>query len=78
MYSDSEVIIKQLNGNYKVKSDSLIEINSKARALIANFSYVRLANLPRGDPHISDVDRMLNRLLDRTVGKADNKSDRLD
>jgi ribonuclease HI len=69
LYSDSQVIIKQLNLEYKVKSEKLFEMNAKVREIVKSFMQVKFANLPRENEHISDVDLMLNRLLDKILVK---------
>jgi ribonuclease HI len=65
LYSDSELIIRQLAGRYKVKSEDLAPLNEKAVELIHKFKSVKLNNVPRGNLHITEVDRNLNILLDR-------------
>ncbi len=69
LYSDSEVIIKQLNSHYKVRSEKLFEMNAKAKEVARSFAHIKFANLPRENEHISEVDLMLNCLLDRVLGK---------
>ena len=64
LYSDSELVVRQLGGVYKVKSNEMKRLNGIARALIKEFKGVRFHNLPREDRNISAVDARLNRLLD--------------
>ncbi|MDE1824010.1 MAG: ribonuclease HI family protein [Candidatus Micrarchaeota archaeon] len=74
IFSDSELVVKQITGAYKVKEAKLKAPNSKARALAKRFSSCILRNVPREDRHISQVDRHLNALLDdmaKKVYKAD-------
>ncbi len=70
LYSDSELIVNQLKGNYKVKAKGLLHLNEKARQLMARFKSVALHNLPREAAGISRVDRALNHLLDRLEGEG--------
>jgi ribonuclease HI len=65
LYSDSELVIRQLNGKYKVKSDDMRKLNSEVMKLVQRFSKVAFYNLPREHPEIKRVDRHLNELLDR-------------
>lgn len=65
LYSDSELVVRQLKGHYKVKAEGLLRLNEKARGLMTKFNSVSLNNLPREAPGISKVDRNLNRLLDK-------------
>jgi ribonuclease HI len=66
--SDSNVVINQLSGKYKVKSDNLKALNKEGRELLAKFRSHRLLNVRRENEHIALVDRELNELLD---GKAE-------
>ncbi len=64
IYSDSELVVKQLNGEYKVKSDNLIGLNAKAIALAEGFHEVKFKNVRRSNSGISMVDKALNDYLD--------------
>jgi ribonuclease HI len=70
LYSDSAVAINQINGVYKIRSENLIPLNTRVKALVENFRKVSFSNLPREDRRISLVDRALNRLLDRVQQKS--------
>ncbi|MEM3841428.1 MAG: ribonuclease HI family protein [Candidatus Micrarchaeaceae archaeon] len=63
--SDSELVVKQANGLYKVKSKSMAELNLRLRKLMGSFSSVKLVNRRREDPGIVKVDAALNMLLDK-------------
>lgn len=65
LVSDSEVVIKQLRGSYKVRAAALKSLNARARSFMREFKEIRLENRPREDKNISSVDRELNLLLDR-------------
>ena len=71
LYSDSEVIIKQLKGSYKVKEPKLIKLHKEALNYLKNFSSYTLINVPRENKYISLVDKNLNKLLDE-VEKEEN------
>ncbi len=62
--SDSELVIKQMNGTYKTKSALMKALHRKAEALADSLRNVEFANLRRSDKHISAVDKSLNELLD--------------
>jgi ribonuclease HI len=70
LFSDSELIVRQLTGRYKVKSRDLLHMNEKARQLAAKFKAISFTSIPREDKRISAVDKALNRLLD-TLEKRD-------
>jgi len=63
--SDSELVVRQLNGLYKIKSVQMKELNKRVKILVKEFSGVKFMNLPRSDPNIVKVDYMLNLLLDK-------------
>ncbi len=64
VYSDSELVVRQLNGRYKVKSDEMRRLNHEAKSLAELFNSVKFGNLPRSNANIAEVDARLNRLLD--------------
>ncbi|MDE1857327.1 MAG: ribonuclease HI family protein [Candidatus Micrarchaeota archaeon] len=63
--SDSELVVRQMNLDYKVKSGNLIDMNRRLHGLVSGFGSVGFTNLPRSDRYISAVDKRLNDLLDR-------------
>lgn len=65
LFSDSELVVRQINGHYKVKATALLHLNDRARRLSKEFKSVVFKNLPREHPGISSVDKSLNDLLDR-------------
>ncbi len=68
LYSDSEVVVRQLNGTYKSKSKALQPLKSQVKELEKGFKSVTFNNVPREEEHIKLVDRSLNDLLD-SLGK---------
>ena len=64
LFSDSQLVVRQLNGDYKVKAGSLAALHKRALALAKSFNSVTFSNLPRENANIGKVDRMLNELLD--------------
>ena len=47
IYSDSEVMVNQLNGDYKVKEDRLRKLWDEAKELVKDIGTVRLQKIPR-------------------------------
>ena len=64
LYSDSQLIIRQLKGEYKVRDRCLRHLYMKANTIIKKFDTVTLRNVPRSDKNISIADRMCNETLD--------------
>jgi len=46
--SDSELLVKQMNGEYRVKNEQLRELYEEARQLVKRFDTVMLRHVPRG------------------------------
>ncbi len=63
--SDSELVIRQMNREYKVKAAELKPLMRRLLELVRLFGSVRFEHRPRTDPMISKVDKKLNELLDR-------------
>lgn len=73
LYSDSELVVRQLKGKYKVRSKDMKQLHEEVLKLSEEFDSVSFDNLPRSNPNISKVDKMLNQLLDTEEGKASAK-----
>jgi ribonuclease HI len=69
LYSDSELIVRQLTGEYKIKNKAMLLLNESVKELIPKFKSISFHNLPREDEHIAEVDRGLNRLLDEIYNR---------
>ena len=64
-FSDSEFMIDQLNGKDKVRKKHIRELYSKVKDLERNFKSVKYSHLPRENPKIERVDRLVNKELDK-------------
>jgi ribonuclease HI len=62
--SDSQLLVKQMVGEWRVKKAELQALQADARARAAVFREIRYHHYPRAHPEITMVDRALNRLLD--------------
>lgn len=47
VYSDSELVVRQINGEYKVKNAQLKELMAKVSALAAKYQGLEIAHVPR-------------------------------
>ena len=63
-HSDSELIVHQVNGVYKVKKEHLREYVDSIQRTITGFRSFRLVHLPRENPRIQLVDGIVNKVLD--------------
>jgi ribonuclease HI len=62
--SDSQLMVNQMNGEWRVKDPELRTLHTTAHARAARFREVRYEHHPRSHPEIAAVDQALNRLLD--------------
>jgi ribonuclease HI len=60
--SDSQLLVRQLEGKYKVKATHLIPLHEKARTLSKNFEMIRFEHVPREENKLAD--RLANEALD--------------
>jgi ribonuclease HI len=56
IYGDSELVIKQLNGQYECKSDALRSYYEECREILKNFQLVILHHIPR--EHNEEANRL--------------------
>jgi ribonuclease HI len=61
--ADSMLVIRQLEGAWRVKQDHLKPLYQRARALLADYEVVDLAHVPREQN--SDADLLVNAALDQ-------------
>lgn len=67
LYSDSELVIRQLEGVYQVRAEHLKPLFEMTRNLITAMKSFRCHAVPRDHPCISRADRLCNRVLDSEV-----------
>ena len=62
--SDSELIVRQLTGKYRITKEHLAALADEVRRLVREFSEVRFESVPREHPCIQVADRLCNETLD--------------
>ena len=62
LYSDSELVVNQMNGKYKVKNQELAPLNQEVKELVDSFEQVTITHIPRELNKITDSE--VNRILD--------------
>lgn len=67
IFSDSELVVRQLDGRYKVKHPGMIPLHREAKALLVRFERASLTHVPRGLNR--EADRLANRALDDKASK---------
>jgi ribonuclease HI len=60
--SDSQLMVRQLSGQYKVKSAGLVDLYFSAIKLLSGFKRSSLTHIPREENH--EADRMANMAMD--------------
>lgn len=66
-FSDSELMVKQMIGEYQVKNYGLKKLFQQAKSLESRFERVTYTHLNRTDPRIATVDRLVNEALDERL-----------
>jgi len=69
-YLDSELVGKQLNGQYAVKNAELQVLNQKVKAFKAKFKKISFINVSREHPQIKWADSLVNKTLDAKTSKS--------
>jgi ribonuclease HI len=64
-HMDSELVVKQLNGEYRVRSSKLEILWLKVHELKQKFQKISFVHVPRTDTYIQVVDLLANQALDR-------------
>jgi probable phosphoglycerate mutase len=66
--SDSELLVKQIRGEYKVKSPELKQLYDRAQALIPKLEHFEIRHVLR--ERNQNADRLANAAMDRGMGKS--------
>jgi ribonuclease HI len=61
---DSELVVNQMIGKYRVKAVNLLPSYERARELLSCFSKVKIVHAPREHPSIQRADCLVNQELD--------------
>jgi ribonuclease HI len=69
VFSDSELVVRQMDGSYRVKHPHLIPLHREARSLLARFEEARITHVPR--ERNRDADRLANRALDERASRLE-------
>jgi ribonuclease HI len=69
-YLDSELVAKQLNGEYTVKNPQLKHLWLKVQEQKTYFKKMTFVNVPREHPQIQLADSLLNKTLDEQASKT--------
>ena len=61
---DSELVVRQMTGQYKVKNENMRKLFSEVKRLEADFQSITYRHLPRTDGNMRIADALVNQALD--------------
>jgi ribonuclease HI len=68
LISDSELLVRQIKGIYKVKNATLKDLHTRAKELIAQLDWFSIGHALR--EHNQEADRLANAAMDKGSGKG--------
>jgi len=66
--SDSELLVRQIKGIYKVKNAALQDLHARAKELIAQLDWFSIGHALR--EHNQEADRLANEAMDKGMGRS--------
>jgi ribonuclease HI len=63
-FSDSELLIKQLNGHYRIKAQNLLELYYEVQNRLKPFKKITFNHHNRNHKYIQQCDKLVNQALD--------------
>ena len=69
IFSDSELVVRQVAGSYRVKHPGLRPLVQEAQALLRRFEDIRVTHVPREQNREADL--LANRALDEKASKLE-------
>jgi ribonuclease HI len=66
--SDSELLVRQIKGVYKVKNPTLKDLHARAKELIAQLEWFSIGHALR--EHNQEADRLANEAMDKGMGRG--------
>ena len=69
VFSDSELVVRQIAGAYRVKHPAMIPLHREALALMRRFEEVKVTHVRRESN--KEADRLANRALDEKASKLE-------
>jgi len=68
LISDSELLVRQIKGIYKVKNATLQDLHARAKELIKQLDWFSIGHARR--EHNQEADRLANEAMDRGMGRS--------
>jgi len=71
LISDSELLVRQIKGIYKVKNATLQDLHARAKELIKQLDWFSIGHALRD--HNQEADRLANEAMDRGTGRSSDR-----
>ena len=71
LISDSELLVRQIKGIYKVKNATLQDLHARAKELIKQLDWFSIGHALR--EHTQEADRLANEAMDRGTGRSSDR-----
>src|SRR5271167_637935 len=71
LISDSELLVRQIKGIYKVKNPTLRDLHARAQELIKQLDWFSIAHALR--EHNQEADRLANEAMDKGMGRGSTR-----
>jgi ribonuclease HI len=71
LISDSELLVRQIKGIYKVKNATLQDLHARAKELIKQLDWFSIGHALR--EHNQEADRLANEAMDRGMGRSSDR-----
>ncbi|HLW85102.1 MAG TPA: ribonuclease HI family protein [Candidatus Sulfotelmatobacter sp.] len=68
LISDSELLVRQIKGIYKVKNPTLRDLHARAKEMIAQLDWFSIGHALR--EHNQEADRLANEAMDKGMGRS--------
>lgn len=68
-YMDSELLVRQMNGQYAVRSEKMMQFHQEVKNRVAKFHSVSFTHVPREHPTLRLVDKLANKAIDEAMPK---------
>jgi ribonuclease HI len=72
LISDSELLVRQIKGIYKVKNATLQDLHGRAKELIAQLNWFSIGHALREQNQ--DADRLANEAMDKGMGRSEARA----
>ncbi len=69
IFSDSQLVVRQIKGEYKIKKERLRKINQEIMKVLSYFERYEINSVPRENKYIQVVDKLANEKIKEIIKK---------